>query len=187
MDKSFNFKLTAKTPLTQLCLANDLSDFISLCEFVKQLPYGRNSDRSDYTLVLIEHRGTCSTKHAFLKQIAIEHNKNEVNLCLGIYKMKDSNTKGVGGILRKYKLDYLPEAHTYLKINTKIRDVTKQEQSNNAFTTSLLTENFIQPKDIGDYKVNVHKTYLKQWIQSHNIPYTFKDIWTFREACIASL
>jgi hypothetical protein len=35
------------------------------------LPYGRNSDRSDFLLVLSEGRGTCSTKHALASSRAL--------------------------------------------------------------------------------------------------------------------
>jgi hypothetical protein len=42
-------------------------DFEALIEKVKNIPYGRNSNRTDFSLVISENKGTCSSKHAFLK------------------------------------------------------------------------------------------------------------------------
>jgi hypothetical protein len=58
---------------------------------VRSLPYGRNSDHSDWRLVLGEGRGTCSTKHALLADLARE-NRRHVALMLGIYEMDEDNT-----------------------------------------------------------------------------------------------
>ena len=41
--------------------------FEELIVKVKNLPYGRNANRYDFSLVLSENKGTCSSKHAFLK------------------------------------------------------------------------------------------------------------------------
>ncbi len=181
------FNLNNSGQLSKSCRALGLKTFDSVCNYVKILPYGRNSERSDFTLVLKENKGTCSTKHAFLKQIAIENNEPTVVLFLGIYKMNDANTKGVGDILKQYNLEYIPEAHTYLKLNNTILDVTRTVASKITFESSLLSEEIIMPQQIGDYKVNNHKNYLKNWITAYNIPYTFKEIWNIREACITAL
>ena len=185
MELSFN--LNSSEQLSKSCRALGFKTFDALCNYIKVLPYGRNSERSDFTLVLKENKGTCSTKHAFLKQIAIENNEPTVILCLGIYKMNDANTFGVGDILKQYNLEYIPEAHTYLKLNNTILDVTRTVSSEVTFESSLLSEDIIMPQQIGDYKVNSHKNYLKNWIKESNISYTFKEIWSIREACIAAL
>src|SRR5580698_10132355 len=67
---------------------------------VCELPYGRNSNPYDPLTVLTEQRGTCSTKHALLRRLAIEQ-RIDVALVLGIYEMAEQNTPGVGDILRK--------------------------------------------------------------------------------------
>ena len=54
--------------------------------YLYQLLYGRNTDRSDFRLVLPEGRGTCSTKHALLAELASEQHLS-VALTLGIYEM----------------------------------------------------------------------------------------------------
>jgi hypothetical protein len=62
------------------------------------LPYGRNSDRSDWRLVLGEGRGTCSAKHALLADLARE-NRRHVALVLGIYEMDEDDTQEIGTVL----------------------------------------------------------------------------------------
>jgi hypothetical protein len=181
------FNLNSSEKLSKACHVLGLKTFDVVCEYIKALPYGRNSERSDFTLILLENKGTCSTKHAFLKQIAIENNEQTVTLYLGIYKMNEANTKGVGDLLKHYNLDYIPEAHTYLKLNDSILDLTRTVTSKVAFESSLLSEEIIMPQHIGDYKINHHKNYLKRWIKECNIPYTFIEVWNIREACIAAL
>ena len=187
MEQSYNFGLNALKPLTKSCIALGLTDFFSVCTFVKQLPYGRNTDRSNYASILQENKGTCSTKHAFLKQVAIENEAEHILFCLCIYKMKESNTKGVGEVLSKYSIDYIPEAHTYLKFNDQILDFTRNEESQTSFKAAILLEEKILPKQIGNYKLDFHKNYFKNWIISKNVPYTFPEIWNIREACIIQL
>ncbi|WP_397362858.1 hypothetical protein [Olleya sp. R77988] len=187
MEKSFNFKLNTSSPLSKSALDLGLLDFQSVLNYVNQLPYGRNTDRCDYTLVLKEQKGTCSTKHAFLKQLAIENLQGNITLCLGIYKMNGLNTKGIASVLKHYNLDYIPEAHCYLKIDNKIIDITRSITSEHSFENSILTEETILPFQIGDYKVKIHQTFIKNWIVSEKTKYTFEDLWAIREACIKAL
>ncbi|MBC8754530.1 hypothetical protein H2O64_07585 [Kordia sp. YSTF-M3] len=183
----FNFSLSLNSPLSKLLLHNGITDFKSAIAYIHQLPYGRTSDRSDYKLILPENKGTCATKHAFLKQLSIENNQEAVELYIGIYQMNETNTKGVGSVLIKYNLDYIPEAHTYLKINGNLLDITRTPENKTSFEDSLLTEQQILPHQIGDFKVNWHQGFLKQWIINEQLPYSFEEIWKIREECIASL
>ena len=186
MDNTFNFELSGEGTLTRQCQALGISDFIGLTNYIKALPYGRNSNRADFGIILKEHKGTCSTKHAFLKQVAIEHAKDSIQLCIGIYKMNGVNTKGVGETLKHYGLDYIPEAHTYLKVHDQVFDYTSPN-SNTTFYADLLYEASIRPEDIGSYKVELHQDFLKQWIPKENIPYSFEELWAIREQCILDL
>lgn len=182
-----NFPLSLDAPLSKLLLDEQITDFQSAIAYIHQLPYGRTSDRSDYRLILLENKGTCSTKHAFLKQLAIENHQEAVELYIGIYQMNETNTKGVGSVLSKYNLSYIPEAHTYLNINGNLLDITRTTENNTSFEDSLLTEQQILPHQIGDFKVNWHQNFLKQWIADEQLPYSFKEIWNIREECILAL
>ncbi len=152
---------------------------------VKSLPYGRNSNRADYTLVPLEEKGTCSTKHAFIKHMALQNNWPEVSLFIGIYLMSESNTPGVGEVLKKYSLKEIPEAHTYLKINGDLTDITGLGASVESFTETLQREEEILPDQIGDYKVKFHQDYISNWVKSSF--YTAQKIWNIREECISQL
>lgn len=187
MVKPFNFKIESTLPCSTLCKAKGLNDFVSLCNHIKNVPYGRTTNRSNYRAVLKENKGTCSTKHAFLKEVAIENSIIKMQLCIGIYKMNDTNTKGVGDVLKQYHLEYIPEAHTYIKINGAILDVTRATISGESFEDRLLLEKEIQPQDIGDFKIQTHQNYLKQWLTEENLEYTFKAIWAIREDCILAI
>jgi len=74
------------------------STFHEACLHVKDLPYGRTSDKSSLLNVLTEQKGTCSTKHALLKALADEQSL-DILLTIGIYPMRETNTPGVGEIL----------------------------------------------------------------------------------------
>lgn len=189
MVKNFNLKpeFKRRATLSKQCLVLGLTDFESVYNHVQQLPYGRNSNRSDYTLILKENKGTCSTKHAFLKALAIENNVEDLHLCLGIFKMDRHNTPKIGTILDSYQLDYIPEAHCYLKMNNIIKDITFKSSEQPVFANSLLHEDCIMPEQIGDYKIELHQSFLMSWIDKGNIKLSFEALWKVREMCIAQL
>lgn len=187
MVKQFNFKIESELPCSKSSKALELIDSVTLSNYLKNVPYGRTKNRSDFASVLTENKGTCSTKHAFLKQVAIENNIDDIQLFIGIYKMNEINTKGVGNVLKSYNLEYIPEAHSYLKINGEIIDITRTTISGDSFENTLLEETEILPNDIGDFKVEFHKNYLKQWLLKEQINYHFEAIWKIRELCIAAL
>ena len=182
-----NFTLPQNGSLSSLLLEKEIFDFKSAIAYVHQLPYGRTSDRSDYRLIIPENRGTCSTKHAFLKQLSMESQLETVRLFIGIYEMNEANTKGVGKVLEKQQLKYIPEAHTYLKIEGNVLDVTHATSNKTLFLDSLLLEEEILPDQIANYKVNFHQNYLKQWIATEQLSYSFEEIWRIREECINAL
>lgn len=187
MENLYNFILDKTKPYSKLCIDAGFSDFESISNYYKSLPYGRNSDRSNFKLVITEKKGTCASKHAFLKELAIENNQACVKLFVGIYRMNDKNTSGVKPILSKYKLDYLPQAHSYLKINGNLFDMTRSVESESNFIDDLIFEEEISPNQVLDYKRELHQYYLKEWIKNEEIDYTFDEIWSIREESIEIL
>jgi hypothetical protein len=91
------------------------STFEDAQQFVRALPYGRNSNKHDDMIVCKEVQGTCSTKHVLLKQLAIENNWHDVQLMLGIFMMDKNNTPSIAKVLQQYNLSAIPEAHNYLR------------------------------------------------------------------------
>ena len=178
------YTLKSKDPLTLELLASQIQTWKELLAIVRNLPYGRNSNRKDITLVWKEQKGTCSSKHAFLKYVADLNTITNIELILGIYKMKESNTRNIGTVLTRNGLDYIPEAHCYLKQNGKRLDYTSQNSDIKNIEKDIVLEQIISPSQVVDFKVNFHKNYISQWIINHKIPITFNEVWVIREACI---
>ena len=168
-------------------LANQFWDlncktFHQACEHVWRIPYGRTSKSSDWNLVLTENIGTCSTKHALLKSLADELGL-EIELILGIYPMKESNTPGVGPVLSASKLDCVPEAHCYLSYGGNSVDLTKFGRDPKQPISEFFHEQKIEPIDIGEVKRSIHK----QFIAEHYGEKEIETIWAVREKCINAI
>ncbi|MBK9108126.1 MAG: hypothetical protein IPM92_07010 [Saprospiraceae bacterium] len=184
----FEFKPGSCRPITQLFLDRGIHNFFVACNDVKLLPYRRIHHENDPGAVLTEHCGTCSSKHALLKTVAAENQHDEVRLMLGIYRMNEINTPEVKEILKKYQLNYLPEAHNYLKIHGEIFDFTKPNFDIRKFSGDIIFEHEILPENIVNFKTNLHKNYLNHWIQESKLEnIELEDLWMIRELCIQQL
>lgn len=161
--------------------------FEDAAAYVRSLPYQRNSNKNDLCTVLSDGYGTCSTKHALLRQLAAENGWAGFRLMLCIFKMNAANTPPVARTLEKYHLPYMPEAHCYLRINDVIWDSTTTGSSEENFVHDLLLERKIEPAQIAEFKVNWHKDFLKQWLNETAYPYSLDELFTIREQCIKDL
>jgi hypothetical protein len=176
-----DFALDASRPLGGRFAALEVFDYRGAARHVRSLPYGRNSDRSDWRLVLEEGRGTCSTKHALLAELARE-NGRRVTLVLGVYEMNEVNTPGVGAVLKRDGLRCVPEAHCYLVYEGARVDLTRQGGGQ---TQPFLNEKEIEPLQIGGYKVAAHKGFVRRWAEERGLDPG--HVWRVREECIAAL
>ncbi|MEG0762091.1 MAG: hypothetical protein RR411_11515, partial [Chryseobacterium sp.] len=131
--------------------------------------------------------GTCSTKHAILRKLALENNHPEVKLIIGIFKMDANYTFKIKKTLEKYGLNYIPEAHNYLTIEDEYFDFTKPNSSYDDFKNKLLLEKETEYNQIGSEKIAFHKDFLKKWIDEERCPYNLDEIWEIREQCILDL
>lgn len=181
-----DFPLQSKDSNTQLLLSNRITTWEEALQFIRKIPYRRNTNRDDFSLVLTENKGTCSSKHAFLKEIAHNNCIPNVDLVVGIYKMNENNTK-IGSLLSNTTLDYIPEAHCYLRINNHIVDVTTLHSEYEKIQHDLLMEVTIEAHQVVDYKIQFHQDFIKEWILKNKITATFEEIWTIREKCIQHL
>lgn len=167
-------------------LALGIADYRAAARFVNQLPYGRNADRANFRLVIPELRGTCSTKHALLAALALE-NQLPVHLTLGIYEMGERNTPGVGAVLSKHGLAFVPEAHCYLIYGGGRIDVTRDLASASEPIARFLHEETISPEQIGDYKVAMHQAWMRDWVAREMPHREWTELWKIREECIAAI
>ena len=178
---------TSPDTLTQLLQKQGVHNWSDLIQFIQHLPYGRNSNRTDLSLVIQEGKGTCSSKHALLKKVADLNGIQQVELVLGMYKMTEANTPKIGHELTKNDLNHIPEAHCYLKVDGVRTDVTHANASFAKIETDLLEEQTITPEQVGDFKVAYHREYVKNWIKQEAIVQSFEEVWKIREQCIANL
>lgn len=182
-------RLTPRGAVTAAFLRIGIEDLRSAAKYLKSLPYVRNTRPDDPLIVLTEERGTCSTKHALLRRLAVEQDL-DMALVLGVYEMAEQNTPGVGDVLRKYGLAALPEAHCYVRMAGRRIDVTRaSDRSSSAAIPHFLHEEDIDPAQITDYKIALHKGFLLKWIVGN--PglggWQLADLWNIREECIAAL
>ena len=182
-----NYKLNNNDPLTVLIHSLGIKTWNDLIIHTKNLPYGRNNNRTDLTLVISEGKGSCSSKHAFLKKVADLNNIPNIKLILGMYKMNTINTPGIGTVMSDNDIQFIPEAHCYLSINNEKTDITSENADFSALTKDIIQEIEITSEQVALFKVSYHKEYLKSWIKENDIPFSFDELWTIREQCIANL
>lgn len=180
-------KLASNGKLSPLLKDKGITDWAALLRFVRGIPYGRNSSRTDFSLLLTEKKGTCSTKHGFLKAVAEENGMEEVKLILCMYKMTEKNTPGIETVLTTNGIDFIPEAHCYLKVRGERVDVTSNASNLQGILPDILEEMEIRPSQVGEFKVAYHKGYIHKWIKRESINRSFNEIWGIREKCIAHL
>lgn len=166
-----------------------IESFHHAVDWIWKLPYGRNSDRSNYLLVPQEQRGACSTKHAFLAALAQEQGI-ELTLTVGIFLMNGINTPKIAQTLVESKLKDVPEAHSYLTFDGQRFDFTVYDPENPSCDVQLefLHEEEITPQQIGGYKIKLHQEWIQSWLSKNpKIGLSFNEVWKVRESCIQAL
>ncbi len=183
--RELNFNST--DDLTKLITDKGIKNWSELIEFTKNLPYGRNVNREDFSLVVKENKGTCSSKHSFLKKVADLNNFGSVTLILGLYRMNNLNTPKIGNTILENGLEYIPEAHCYLKLNNQRIDITNSNSDIQTLISDIIQEIELEPEQVNTFKVDFHKDYLKNWITENEIKMDFDSVWEIREQCIKKL
>ena len=169
-------------------MKNPFKTFEEASNYVKNLPYKRNSDKENSNVIIEENGGTCSTKHAYLKRISEEFSIENVQLMICIFMMNENNSPKIKSVLEKYNLLEMPEAHNYLRIDGRIIDCTKKGFSEENFIDTLAEEIEINPNQVTDFKVQYHQDFLKKYLLQHSeIQYSLEEFWKIREECILAL
>jgi thiol-disulfide isomerase/thioredoxin len=188
MTNQSNFDIKSTGQISKEFIDRNILTFNQATLFVKELAYGRNADKNNLASVFTDNCGTCSTKHALLKKLADENNFETLKLIVGIFRMNKNNTPEISATLLQNNLDFIPEAHCYLKFEDQILDLTKINSNPKDFVDDLIEEIEILPEQITDYKVNYHKNYLVTWLDNNKqINFSLNDIWKIREQCIEDL
>lgn len=183
-----DFEIKSARQISKEFLERHILTFNDATLFIKELAYGRNQDKNNLASVFTDNCGTCSTKHALLKKLADENNFERVKLIVGIFKMNSKNTPEITSTLLENNLEYIPEAHCYLRFEDQILDLTKINSSPTDFLDELIEEIEILPEQITYYKVNYHKNHLLTWLDKNKqINLSLNDLWKIREQCIQDL
>ena len=178
--------LSTQNHISKIFIAKGAHDFHEALIYVHELPYRRISQLGNYMQVLSEECGTCSTKHALIKQLAAEVNV-DIQLKLGMFLMTKQNMPTIAAVLDEYNLTDIPEGHVYLQEGEKRFDITFPDEITYPEASDFLLEKEISPGDIGESKINFHQAFLKEWMVAENISLSFKTLWACRERCIDAL
>jgi thiol-disulfide isomerase/thioredoxin len=188
MEKLPNFEIKPNGEISKEFLKMNITNFQEASQFIASLPYGRNLDKNNLKTIFSDNCGTCSTKHATLKKLAEENEFEGLKLMLGIFKMNSQYNPVINETLTKNNLEFIPEAHNYLKFENEILDFTKSNSNASDFVDSLLLEVEILPNQISNYKVEFHKEFLKNWLtENPKLEFDIEKLWNVREKCIEEL
>lgn len=180
-----NPALKSTLPISNAFIDRGVFTLWTAIEHVYKLPYGRTTNRADYFQVLNKNKGACSTKHALLAALS-EELAVPLNLCLGFFLLTHENTPEVIPILESYCINAIPEAHTYLKYNNSRIDITFPNSTTFSLNSNFEQEIIISPEQIGDFKIEKHHSFIKNWIKDK--PHlSFVIIWAAREEWIQML
>jgi|SRR5690606_5252466 hypothetical protein len=183
-----DFPIKPVGPVAEVFLHKQITTFHRAIKHVQQLPYGRIPTTDHCMKVLTEGKGTCSSKHALLKNLAMEHEFDSIRLMLGIFPMDADYAPKIAQTLTQYQLDYIPEAHNYLLYEQVRYDFTHPRAHASAFEKVLYMELEIFPLDILHRKKQIHQEFIQNWLIAHpHIAYTPDQIWAIREQCIQDL
>ncbi len=172
--------------ITEKFLQLNLNSFNECVHYVHQLPYGRNSIKGEFMLVLSEQRGTCGHKHALISALAKEQNI-DVKLHLGMFLATSEFDPRIEGFLKPYHISEIPEAHCFASYNDIFFDITFPDKVTQIRRNDILELYEINPSQLDEYKLHKHKAFIKTWIAKHQIPYSLDEVWQIREAWIAYL
>ena len=181
-----NFEIKSNGEVSNEFSKRGVNSFYGACAFVSNLPYRRNKNKADILCIFAYKAGTCSTKHAVLRKLALENGIKSIKLILGIFKMDRLYNGKIQNTLQENNLIYIPEAHNYLKIENEYFDFTSPKSSYSEIKDKILEETEIEYNEIESAKVEIHRKYLAEWIVDKP-KFSLEKIWEIREKCIADL
>lgn len=165
-----------------------ITSFKEACDFIANLPYGRNTNREDFGLVLSEMKGTCSSKHALLASLALENGHPEVELIAGIFLMNEETHSRLNVFFADKSYSNIPECHCYLRFRGERFDYTDASNRMELIAPKIVREQRIDPNQVVDWKIMIHKHYLQGWLNRNSaFQMTLEEIWRDREEAIRLL
>jgi hypothetical protein len=181
----FNFPITSNELYSRLFKEHGVTSFKDACSWVQQLPYGRTKSREDFSELFTENKGTCSTKHGLLAGLAEENKQTDVELMMGIFLMNEETHAVLKRFFEDKPYTVIPEAHCFLRIHGERYDFTSKKSNLDLIIPKLVREQRIDPHQVGDWKVAIHKDYIQKWLKRKpNLNRDLETFWAEREVCI---
>ena len=180
-----NFQLTSSEIYSSAFRELGINDFHSACDYLQQLPYGRNANRHDFLLTLSEGKGTCSSKHAILAYLADENGQKDVELIVGIFLMNADTHPKLTDFFSDKAYDSIPEAHCYLRYDGERFDYTDSSNALERIASRIVREQRAEPQQLVEWKPAIHRHYMEGWLKRNlQIELTIDELWTEREVAI---
>jgi hypothetical protein len=179
-----NFLIKSDGKISKLFIDQSILDFKSACDYIQNLPIGRTKSTIDFTLVFIENKGTCSTKHAILNQLAEENGNFEIELMFGIFLMNSETHPILTDFFTNKDYQILPESHCFLRYKGERYDFTSSKNIMTAIENKIVREQRIEPQQVGEWKEKIHQDYLMRWLKRKaEMKISLEEIWKDREYC----
>lgn len=182
-----NFNIIGSGPVSKAFLERGIDDFSSACQFVQALPFARISNPVVFLSVLSEGKGTCSTKHALLASLALEHDREDIELMVGIYLMNSETHPSLKAFFENQEISGVPENHAFLRCGQQRYDFSSKAWSLVDHENRIVREQRCDPGQMHDWKPMIHKHYIGGWLKRQQLDLTPEEIWDLREKCLTQL
>ena len=133
----------------------------------------------------VRAKGTCSSKHRLLAALAHECGRTDVALAVGLYRMSEDNTPGVGAVLEAAGLSCIPEMHCYLRHDGRRYDYTGLAAGERSPFDSLVDERTVSPDELVSVKLALHREAIDRWARALRLE--SGKAWAIREQCVRAL
>lgn len=168
--------------LSRLFLDRRCRTLADVSAYLAALPYGRPRSKRPEGVV-IDGRGTCSSKHA-LFVLACREVGVPARLMIGFFEMNGANVPGTSAVLREAGLAGILEAHCFVQLMDGRLDLTGLPGGAEPIEFSEVAE--IEPHGL-DRKIQLHRGALAIWAVTKHIGLSTDALWDVRERCIAAL
>jgi len=118
-----NTEITSRGVFSDQFLKIGMKTFHDACKWVNDLPYDYNSDMVDSLLIFTEKKGVCLTKHGAIAKLAEELGL-PIHKYVGFFRLDDEIYTGIGKMLERYDLDYIPQIDCFLQYEDHSVDLT---------------------------------------------------------------
>jgi hypothetical protein len=177
-----DFPLSGNQPLSNVLISKGIHTFSNACEWVQNLPFQRVGAQKVEELLLFQ-AGTCSLKHAFMAQLALENEHPEVEMMLGIYRATPIIFPEIQVVLDEKNLKEIPETHAFLRVGNKRYDFSHANFPFGEVQGLFVREQRCDPHQVFDWKPMIHKHYIGGWKTRNGIHLSENELWETREKC----